>query len=86
MIKYYFRNFKKGKIIIELKYNPVLMFFGLVLCWHFSCNLNLIQTKKIIDEKIEILEKYPRFLENLEVSNYYELLIDENLDYKLNKK
>ena len=71
MTKNYFRNIKKGKIIRELKYNPVPMYFGLGLCWHFPCNLNCIQTKKIIDERIEILGKYPRFLENLEVSNLF---------------
>jgi len=85
MTKYYFRNIKKGEIIRELKYNPVPMYFGLGLCWHFPCNLDCIQTKKIIDERIEILAKYPKFLKKIEVSNYYELLIDQNLNYKLKK-
>ena len=85
MTKYYFRNIKKGKITRELKYNPVPMYFDLGFCWHFPCDLNCKQTKKIIDERIEILRKYPIILKKLEVSNYYELLIDENINYKLKK-
>ena len=68
--KIYYENEKNIKI--NPIYNPVSMYFGKGLCWHFPCSLECKKTKKLIDKRIKLLKEYePNLLDRLlEIQDY----------------
>ena len=83
MTKLYFENLKEDKILNNLQYNPIPMYFDLGFCWHFPCDLECEATKKVINERIKILKKYPLLFKELETLEKYQLYIDKRLNYRL---
>lgn len=53
-------------------YNPVSMYFGKGLCWHFPCSLSCKKTKQMIDQRISLLKKHEPDLLNrlMEIKDY----------------
>lgn len=88
LTRVYFENINKIIIKVNLLYNPIPMYFGMGLCWHFPCSLNCKKTQKIIDQRIDILKKYKIIYNNLmKINKYYiEFSIEKGYILKNNKE
>lgn len=83
LTKLYFENIDVTHLIRELKYNPIPMYFGKGLCWHFPCSLECDATKDVVNERVEILNRYPEIFDKINVENRYYILVDNKLEYRL---
>ena len=81
LTKTYYKN--KKSIDVNPIYNPVSMYFGKGLCWHFPCSMKCKKSKKLIDKRISLLKKYePNLLNRLiEIEDYK--IIYKNQKYDL---
>ena len=77
------RNKYEKNIETNPIYNPVSMYFGKGLCWHFPCSLSCNKTKQMIDKRISLLKKHEKDLLNrlLEIKDYK--IIYKNQKYDL---
>ena len=80
LTRIYYENEKN--IQINPIYNPVSMYFGKGLCWHFPCSLDCMKTKKMIDKRINLLKKYePNLLDRLlEIKDYKMIFKNQKYD------
>jgi hypothetical protein len=82
----YFENTNNVIIKDNLLYNPIPMYFGMGLCWHFPCSLNCNKTYKLINERIKILMKYKLIYNKLLRIKHYNLSYNSKNGYKLTHK
>lgn len=79
----YFEKSKKNIVIENLLYNPIPMYYGLGFCWHFPCSLTCKNTIKVINKRIQVLNKYPFIKDKLLLVIKYKLIFKNINSYKL---
>jgi hypothetical protein len=67
----------------QLIYSPVAMYFEYGVCWHFTCKPLCISTKKIIDQRIKILKKFPYFKKKFTILQSSKVTFSKADGYKL---
>lgn len=56
---------EKFSISDSLVYSPVSMYFDSGYCWHFPCSPFCAETKRVIDKRIDVMQRYPELHERL---------------------